>query len=463
MTREVIVPYLPRKAFLPFHARTEKEAVLVCHRRAGKTVSIANDGQMRAMTNPRRQPPPRYAWFYPTRVRAKDIAWSYLKYYSRVIPGVKHYEGELAVEYPNGARFTLYGADNSRGVGLYLDGVYYDEADEIPQHVIADVAPALADRGGFAVYAGMLKGRYNLWKRYEANVRNPSVFTMMLRASESGILPADELRRLRNSMGEAAYEMQLECNANASVANAIYGKQMDDLRKSGRLRRVAHAPDAPMCAFFDIGHSLSGDDWSMWLVQMAGRDILVLEYYARTGEIPAHYAAKLREWEEKYGTKLSGVYLPHDGGRQDQQGNTTKSQLEAAGVGRVVVVDRTPNVWDGINHLRALMPRIYINDAGCTQGWTLGETEMPSGVDCLDFYCKKEDVSTGIIRDIPVHNQFSHGADALRTFAEAEAKGLLAGNQHFANFSQRPPPKLAGWNGPRPGERWSSGRVILNR
>ena len=47
----------------------------------------------------------------------------------------------------------------------------------------------------------------------------------------------------------------------------------------------------------------------------------------------------------------------------------------------------------------------------------MGEMEMPSGLDCLDFYTKKEEATTGLIKDVPVHNQYSHGADALRTFA----------------------------------------------
>jgi len=405
---------------------------MVCHRRAGKTVAIANDGQKRCCLNTRRNPPPRYAWFYPTRVRAKDIAWGYLKHFSSVIPGVRFLESELAVEYPNGGRFTLYGADNSRGVGLYLDGVYYDEADEIPRSTIADVAPALADYSGFSVYAGMLKGRYNLWKRYSEALGKPDVFTMLLRASDSGILPVKELERLRNTMGEAAYEMQLECNANAAIANAIYGKEMDDMRKAGRIGRTAIDPTVPLDFFFDVGHSLSGDDWAFWGLQLVGREILLHKFHARTGELPAYYAARMLEYADKVGVHVGTAYLPHDGSQQDRHGRSTKDDLEAAGIKRVKVVARNPNIWDGINTLRALLPRCYIDQEGCSEAWTLGETDMPSGIDCLDFYTKKIEAQTGLIKDMPVHNQYSHGADALRTFADAYAQGMLEGTSVIA-------------------------------
>ena len=422
-----------REAFRPFHERSERETVMVCHRRAGKTVAICNDGIKQCVENTRAYPPARYAWFYPSRVRAKDIAWGYLKHYSSKIPGVRHIESELAIELSTGARFTLYGADNARGVGLYLDGVYYDECDEIPRSTISDVAPALADYKGFSVYAGMLKGRYNLWKRYQDMEGKPDVFALMLRASESGIIADEELARLRQTMGEAAYEMQLECNSNASIANAIYGKQLDDLRKEGRLTRLAVDPTVPLDFFFDIGHSLTGDDWTFWAVQLVGRDILFQHYYARTGEIPAHYAAKVLEIAATAGVHVGTVFLPHDGNRLDRQGRTAKDDLEEAGIKRIKIVPRTPHLWDSINDFRALLPRVYINQANCTVPWMLGENEMPSGIDCLDFYTKKVEASTGLITEVPVHNQYSHGADAARTFSEAYSKRMLEGTSIFAD------------------------------
>ena len=48
--REVIIPYSPREAFMPFHQRTERWSCLVAHRRAGKTVAAINDLIRRALT-----------------------------------------------------------------------------------------------------------------------------------------------------------------------------------------------------------------------------------------------------------------------------------------------------------------------------------------------------------------------------------------------------------------------------
>lgn len=436
---EIEIDYAPRTAFMPFHARTARESVLVCHRRAGKTVAIANDAPMKAFAVQRPYPPARIGWMYPTRVRAKDIAWGYLKHYTQKFPGVRHIESELAVEFTDGRRVTLYGADNSRGVGLYLDGMYYDEADEIPQKVVAEVAPALSDYEGFTVHSGMLRGRHNLWKRMEAAKGKPDMFSLMLRGSESGILPAKELALLRVQMGESAYQLQVECNVNASLANAIYGAQMDEMRRANRIKAMPIDPEWTLDFFFDIGHSLTGDDWSIWAIQSAGRDILAHRYYARTGELPSHYAAWVLNCAAQAGLAVGTVYLPHDGSRKDRQGRTAVDDLKAAGIQRIKVVARTPVLWDSINQLRALMPRMWINYDGCSETWQLGEVEMPSGIDCLDYYSKKEDASTGIITDVPIHDQYSHGADAMRTYSEAYRLGMIEGVSHIARDSRRSP------------------------
>ena len=452
---DVYTGYTAREAFEPFHARTEREAVLVCHRRAGKTVAIDNDAQERCLENKREFPPPRYAWFYPTRVRAKDIAWVYLKAYAKNIPDARAIESELAIEYPNMGRVTLYGADNSRGVGLYLDGVYYDEDDDIPQKVVTEVAPTLSDYKGFTVHAGMLRGRHNLWKRHEAAKNTPGVFAMMLRASESGIIDDHELSILRREMGDAAYDMQMECNPNAALTNAIYGMEMDLVRRENRLTRLAVDKALPADFFMDIGHAIGGDTWTNWGIQLQNRDIMLQTYFAKTGELPSYYAGQMIEFWDKHNMPQGTVFLPHDGAQKDRHGKTAEDDLREAGIKRIKIVPRTPVLWDSIKHLRALFPRILIDQERCGVETSMGLTPsgepwiIPSGIDCLDFYTKKEDMSTGIVTDTPVHDQYSHGADGLRTFAEASRLGMVDGMSFTARETRTRPTNVLRGPGPQ--------------
>lgn len=455
MPTEVVIPYRPRDAFKAFHARTQRWSEIICHRRAGKTVAAVNELQKKCLTlklpPDQAANPPRFAFMAPTRVRAKDIAWQYLKRFAAPIPGIKISESELFVEYPsNKGRVTIYGADNDRGMGLYLDGIVMDECDEIPPKVDGVVVPALADRKGWQVKMGILRGRHNLLKEYEKYRGHPNHYQLMLKASESGILDAEELAIQKDRIGEAAYNMQFEADVTASLAAAIYGSNMDRLRLEGRLRAMAVDSESPLYVFLDIGHSDVGDSWAMWLIQFTGRDIILLDYYSNTGHTPAHYAMKMRAWETKYESHLGAVYLPHDGKNRNQVGKTTGDYLRDAGLTNVKVVDRTPKTWDSINHLRGLFTRVYINSLTCLESRApvaamsdgTPITEIPSGVDCLDYYSKKEDMVANIITDVIVHNQYSHGADALRTMAEAERLKMLDGMSVTARESRSGPIKV---------------------
>ena len=72
-------------------------------------------------------PEPRFAYVAPYFAQAKDVAWTYLKRFTEPVPGAVPHEAELRVDFPNGGRVRLYGADNyNRMRGIYLDGVVLD-------------------------------------------------------------------------------------------------------------------------------------------------------------------------------------------------------------------------------------------------------------------------------------------------------------------------------------------------
>src|SRR5699024_5188651 len=125
--------YKPRPHALAFHARPHKSAVVVWHRRAGKTVMCIADLIEKALRNPLDMP--QYSYVAPTYKQAKKIAWRYLKKIGE--PVIKKImESELSVELVNGATITLFGADNPDSLrGLYHDGVIIDE--------FGDIAPML--------------------------------------------------------------------------------------------------------------------------------------------------------------------------------------------------------------------------------------------------------------------------------------------------------------------------------
>jgi len=196
--RKIIqIGYRPRNQFKAFHKRKQRWSVLVCHRRAGKTVATLNDLIRGAVNEGKHEG--RYAFIFPQRNQAKDTAWRYLRRYAEPLLAKPPNESELRVDLINGSMIRLYGADNPDALrGPYLDGVVLDEfADMKPEVWNEVVRPMLADRQGWATFIGTPKGKNEFWRLYESAKKDPAWFHMMLKASESGIIAAPELADLR--------------------------------------------------------------------------------------------------------------------------------------------------------------------------------------------------------------------------------------------------------------------------
>jgi hypothetical protein len=206
---------------------------------------------------------------------------------------------------------------------------------------------------------------------------------------------------------------------------AIYGKEILALRQQGRIRDFVIEGHGALITSWDIGVS---DYTCIWLLQPVGLDILAVDYATFHGEKPAYYAAKMLEWERHYDRKITKHYLPHDAAHVIKlAGNKSwRDMLIAAGLKDIAIVPRTPDFWVGIQHLRSLLPRFFFHATNCSKDVILpSKLILPAGLSALSGYHTVVEAVGGKITENPVHDQSSHGADALRTFAEAHSRGML--------------------------------------
>ncbi len=396
--QRVVIPYGPRPQLVPFHNRTQRWACLVAHRRFGKTVGTINDLIRGAMVCDKTDP--RFAYIAPLLGQAKDVAWEYLKRFALVIPGAQAHETELRIDLPNGGRIRLYGADNpDRLRGLYLDGVVLDEyADMRPRLWSEVVRPALADRKGWAVFIGTPKGRNEFWQIYDQATRDPEWYSSLMRASETGILSADELEAARKSMSEDQFAQEFECSFQAAVMGAYYGRLLEESEKSGRIGRIPYDPMLEVSTAWDLG---VGDSTSIWFVQQLGREVRVIDYYEASGVGLDHYAKVLREKPYAYREHI----LPHDA--EVRELGTGRSRIET--LASLGVRGRTlpkQSVEDGINAARVLLPSCYFDGEKCKHG-----------LEALRQYRRAYDDKRRDFLPTPLHDWTSHAADAFRYLA----------------------------------------------
>lgn len=224
-TETIKLGYSPREWQRNVHLALKRFSVLVVHRRGGKTVMSLTELVDKALRCS--LPMGRYGYIAPQRNQAKKIAWEYLKEYAKKIPGTIKNESELYVEFPNGARVELFGADNPDAIrGAYFDGVVLDEYADMHEAIWKKVVrPMLADRKGWAIFIGTPKGHDNFYEMLKlANKRmaeGRNWYATVLPHWETGVLPQSELDDALEEMGEDAFAQEFCCDFSVEASNAM--------------------------------------------------------------------------------------------------------------------------------------------------------------------------------------------------------------------------------------------------
>ena len=403
---DIELEYAPRSVFEDFHDRQERWAVVVAHRRCGKTVACINDLIYRALTEEKENA--RYAYIAPYYAQAKSIAWDYLQRFAQPVMA-KSNQSELWVELLNGARIKLFGADNPDALrGLYLDGVVLDEyADMRPRMWGEIIRPLLADRLGWAVFIGTPKGHNAFYDVYNNATKNDSWYVKTLRASQTKLLPDSELKDAFQSMSEDQYLQEFECSFEAAIIGAYYGKEMRVLTDGNRITSVEHDPIFPVYTAWDLGYS---DDTAIWWYQVVHGELRILDYHSSNGQPVAYYTGLIESKQHEYGYTYRTHWLPHDaraktlasGGKSIIEQISNKIPLES------LKIVPSLSLQDGIQASRLALMRAWFDAEKCEDG-----------IECLRQYQREFDEDKKVFRDKPRHDWTSHGADAFRMLAIA--------------------------------------------
>jgi phage terminase large subunit len=387
-----------------YHESAKRWRVIVAHRRAGKTVATINQLIRSALTCDK--PEPRCAYVAPLYKQAKDVAWTYLKRFTGVIPGANANESELRVDLPNGGRVRLYGADNPDGMrGIYLDDCVLDEfADMRPRMLPEIIRPALSDRRGSLTIIGTPRGHNDFHDIYQQALADEDWFSLLLRASETGIVPAEELESARKLMAKhpGSFEQEYECNWEAAIQGAYWGKEMAAAEAEGRIKDVPIDIQQPVHTAWDLGVR---DATAIWFFQQLAGGLNVVDFYEGSGVGLDHYNQIIRERAQLQGYGIGECHVPHDAKVKEWgSGRTRIEQMEALGLRPVLVPDHRLN--DGIAAARETLARVRFDRERCKDG-----------IEALKQYRADYDEERKVLKPTPRHDWTSHAADAFRYLA----------------------------------------------
>ncbi len=228
-----------------------------------------------------------------------------------------------------------------------------------------------------------------------------------------------ERQHAKATMTDADYQNIWEGKCRPAVTGAIYAEEVADMASSGRICDVAYDPSFKVHVIWDLGWN---DSMSLVLVQRHLSTIRVIEYLEDSHKTLDWWSAELRKRNFNWGT----LWLPHDGQHCDYKtGKSAKELLEAANWS----VEITPNlpVESGIRTARMALKQTYID-----------KTKAARLVECLKRYRRGVPASTGEPGN-PIHDEWSHGADAYR-YTAINADSLT--NEDWGSFKSLNYPNL---------------------
>ena len=271
---KIILPYEPRaiwKTKLHKTLSSVRYAVIVAHRRFGKTIGMVNHIIRAALEDNKLMPV--YALIGPYRNQMKRIAWEPLKYYTNKIPGVKVNNTDMYIEFPSkypgaaGARIYIVGADNPDSYrGTYLDGCILDEYADMDKRMWTEIVfPQLQDRKGFCYFIGTPKGPNHFYDLYRTAKKDMEElgdksdwFVDMYPVTETGIFTDDEIEKFKKVMSDVEFAQEYMCDFAQAAENDLFSTELLDRAFDRTLKEEDIPADEPLIGGGDIARY--GDD-----------------------------------------------------------------------------------------------------------------------------------------------------------------------------------------------------------
>ena len=220
-----------------------------------------------------------------------------------------------------------------------------------------------------------------------------------------------------------AYQHVYLGECRLTLDGAIYAKELREATEEGRICSVPYDTTKPVSVYCDLGWQ---DLTSIWMVQHIAGEVRLIDYIEDSQRPWNDYLKILQSREYVYGT----LWLPHDAQAKSLGTGRSIEEISRNAGWRVRVVPKL-SVADGINAARTLFPTLWFDRDKCADG-----------LQSLRHYRYDLDPNGQFSRN-PLHDQASHGADALRYCAVAMQEARRA------SYPTTPPPKRSSFIEPR--------------
>jgi len=303
----------------------------------------------------------------------------------------------------NGSRFLFAGLRQQEILNLKsmeaIDRVWVEEAQSVSEKSWQILIPTIRKPGSeiwITFNPGLITD-----PTYQRFVENPPPDTVIIHASyhDNPWFPAElEAERLHcKEFDPDNYDNIWEGEPRQTVDGAIYHREIVEAINDKRIRPVPRDPLMPVHTIWDLDWN---DQTSIIFAQRIGSEIRIVDYLEDSHRTLDDYVADIETRRWKWGKD----WLPHDGASKSLQTGLSPKDIIRR-LGRNVEVIKQSPVESGIKAARMIFRQCYFD-----------ETKAARLVECLKRYRRNIPTTTDE-PSTPVHDEFSHGADAFRMLA----------------------------------------------
>lgn len=320
-------------------------------------------------------------------------------------------EQEMMIRFRNGSTWQVVGSDNYDSlVGSPPAGVVFSEWALAKPEAWAYIRPILMENGGWALFIYTSRGPNHGKTTYELFRDDHNAYAEILKADQTGVFTAEQLKtelaayqaEYGIEQGASLFDQEYMCSFAGSMLGAFYAGELRRARETERVTKVPHDSYAEVWTAWDLGYT---DSTAIWFGQVCGREIHLIDYFEGNSQPLSAYVEVLKDRANRLGYRYSKHYFPHDVQANELTiGKSRVAVLRELGVTPTVVPQHA--VLDGINAVRRLFDRLWIDERNCERG-----------LNAITSYRREWDDKRKIFQDRPYHDWSSHGSDALRCFA----------------------------------------------